>query len=82
MLFDSGIRFRVQGSGFKVQGSGFKVQGSGFRVQGSGFKVQGSGFKVYPSLAAPKATRVQRLQPMDTARNIDQNLTYPSYPIG
>jgi hypothetical protein len=38
MLFDSGIRFRVQGSGFKVQR--FRVQGSGFKVQR--FRVQGS----------------------------------------
>jgi hypothetical protein len=49
MLFDSGIRFRVQGSGFKVQRfrvQRFRVQGSGFRVQGS--EVQGSGLNSEP----------------------------------
>jgi hypothetical protein len=44
-----------------VIGSRFRVMGSRFRVMGSRFKVQGSGFRIYPPLAAPKATRVQRL---------------------
>jgi hypothetical protein len=33
MVYGSGFRVRVQGSGFRFQGSMFRVQGSGFIVQ-------------------------------------------------